>query len=180
MRAMLCLLTLWLAGALCVPDACADGGTIRLSESRDDLQITVFTSPTPVREGEVDVSVLVQGKNSFPSEQEIEVVAQSRDGSISPIRSRATRTAATNKLLQSATITLGQPGWWRIEVFVRPPGLPEQRLAFDLEAASALPRWLNFWPWFTWPAVAIALFCLHHWLSRSPRPRQEGRSRRRG
>ena len=93
MRAMLCLLILWLAGALCMPDARADGGTIRLSESRDDLQITVFTSPTPVREGEVDVSVLVQGKNSPLIEQEIEIVAQPRDGSSSPIRSPKSSTS---------------------------------------------------------------------------------------
>jgi hypothetical protein len=157
---------------MCSPDARADGGKIRLSERCDNLQITVFTSPTPVQEGEVDVSVLVQGKNGGPIEQEIEIVAQHRDGLISPIRSPATRAAATNKLLQSATITLGQPGSWRIEVFVRPPGLPEQRFAFDLEAGSALPRWVTFWAWFTWPAVAIVLFCLHQCLSRAQRTRR--------
>ncbi|HEV3259998.1 MAG TPA: hypothetical protein VG013_24230, partial [Gemmataceae bacterium] len=40
--------------------AMADGGAIRLSEQKGDYQITVFTAPTPLRAGPVDVSVLIQ------------------------------------------------------------------------------------------------------------------------
>ena len=38
----------------------ADGGTIRLSEQKGNYRITVFTAPTPLRAGPVDISVLVQ------------------------------------------------------------------------------------------------------------------------
>jgi hypothetical protein len=27
-----------------------------------------------------------------------------------------------------------------------------------------LPRWLELWPWFTWPALAVGLFGLHRLL----------------
>ena len=42
----------------------ADGGTVRHSERRGDRSITVFTSPTPLRAGLVDVSVLVLDANT--------------------------------------------------------------------------------------------------------------------
>src|SRR5262245_4227648 len=38
----------------------ADGGAVRLRERVGAYQLTVFTSPTPLRAGPVDVSVLVQ------------------------------------------------------------------------------------------------------------------------
>src|SRR5260370_24925363 len=38
----------------------ADGGTVRLSEQKGSYRITVFTAPTLVRAGPVDISVLVQ------------------------------------------------------------------------------------------------------------------------
>ena len=40
--------------------AYADGGSVLLSEKRGDYRITVFSSPSPFREGPVDISVLVQ------------------------------------------------------------------------------------------------------------------------
>src|SRR5258708_34204239 len=38
----------------------ADGGALRLSERAGGYRITVFTDPTPLRAGPVDVSVFVQ------------------------------------------------------------------------------------------------------------------------
>ena len=38
----------------------ADGGTVRLSERQGNYRITVFTSPTPLRAGPIDLSVFVQ------------------------------------------------------------------------------------------------------------------------
>ena len=38
----------------------ADGGVVRLRQRAGGYQIAVFTSPTPIRAGPVDVSVLVQ------------------------------------------------------------------------------------------------------------------------
>ena len=38
----------------------ADGGQVRLTQRHGDMQITVFTSPSPLRAGPVDVSVCIQ------------------------------------------------------------------------------------------------------------------------
>ncbi len=62
MRSQLILiigLTLWLdLGANSA--VFGDGGAVRFSGQQGDWRITVFTSPTPLRAGPVDVSVLVQ------------------------------------------------------------------------------------------------------------------------
>ena len=160
MRTALALLIAAVAHFGNASEARADGGTIRLHETRGDLQVAIFTSPAPLRAGEADLSVLVQDKaNSMTGrDAKITIVARPRDlpGRSPPIL--ASREAATNKLLQAAKFQLSQPGWWSVEVEVQPPGQSAQRFAFDVEVAPALPRWMTFWPWFTWPAVVIALF----------------------
>src|SRR6202162_2952447 len=58
------LLVTWLILGSEVSVASADGGAVRYSERHDDRLITVFTDPTPLRAGIVDVSVLIQDANS--------------------------------------------------------------------------------------------------------------------
>ena len=49
-----------LATFLLAAPARGDGGTVRISERAGPYRVTVFTSPSPLRAGPVDVSVLVQ------------------------------------------------------------------------------------------------------------------------
>jgi len=144
----------------------ADGGTIRLRETRGPIQITVFTAPTPFRAGDVDVSVLVQDLQANPLAQDahITIIAQPRVVPSVPLRIPATRAAATNKLLQSAKFPLREPGWWRLDVVLE-TGDSVEHFEFDVEALPALPRWITFWPWFSWPAAVIALFVWHNRLA---------------
>lgn len=157
------LILLALAHTCLVREANADGGAIRLMETRDQVQITVFTSPTPLRAGDVDVSVLIQAGAAPLAEQElpIELVATPLDGSAQPIRRSATKSAATNKLLQAAKFKLPHAGDWRIDVSVGLPNALPEKFTFEVDAAPAPPRWLTFWPWFSWPLVVIVLFGLH-------------------
>ena len=53
------LFALLILAAWCAP-VDADGGLVRLSVTQGGYRITVFTSPTPLRAGPVDISVLVQ------------------------------------------------------------------------------------------------------------------------
>ena len=46
--------------AIAASVARADGGTLRISERRDGRRISVFTTPTPLRAGLADISILVQ------------------------------------------------------------------------------------------------------------------------
>jgi len=41
-------------------------------------------------------------------------------------------------------------------------------LRFGVEADAPPPRWLAFWPWFAWPALAVALFGIHPRPTRCP------------
>jgi hypothetical protein len=146
----------------------ADGGTVRLSQRAGGYQITVFTEPTPLRAGPVDVSVLVQDavtKQALPEAQVTVWVGQPARGRAA-VPYPATTEAATNKLLRAALFELPEPGWWELEVVVEGllgPG----RVRCTVEAAEPAPRWLAFWPWVSWPAFVILLFGVHQLLVRS-------------
>ena len=143
----------------------ADGGTVRLSTRLSDYQITVFTAPTPFRAGPVDVSVFIQDAATGEpiSDAQVTVECSPRGQPEETIRTPATAEAATNKLFRAALFELPKPGWWDVAVAIDSPQ-GAARVALEIEAAPAAPRWLGLWPWITWPAVAIVLFGIHQLL----------------
>ena len=146
--------------------ACADGGSIRLSGKKSGYQITVFTAPTPFRAGPVDISVLVQDSvTGDPMAGARVTVRMSKLGQLA-LEYPATSEAATNKLFRAAQFDLPEPGRWNMQVQVEGShGLAV--IAGAVEAAKPLPRWREIWPWFGWPALAIALFSIHQILKKS-------------
>jgi hypothetical protein len=148
-------------------EALADGGQIRSMESHGELQLTVFTSPTPLRAGPIDVSVLLQNAHTGQTIPDADVTVELTRPSKShpPIRTHATTDDATNKLLRAALIDLPAPGQWSIRVECTTPQIPAPIVAnLDVDAAPPLPPWLTVWPWFTWPAAVVALFAVHRTL----------------
>jgi hypothetical protein len=145
----------------------ADGGTVRLSEQQGNYRITVFTTPTPVRAGPVDVSVLVQdaATGEVVPDVQVTIKAVPRDSPGVALSYPATAEAATNKLYRAAMLDLPEPGWYTLEVSFDGP-LGGVQAQFELEAAEALPPWLALWPWVGWPFLAILLFSLHQFLVR--------------
>jgi hypothetical protein len=154
--------------------AWADGGTVRLRERAGAYQITVFTAPTPFRVGPVDVSVLVLDAATAEHVPQARVTVHlSARGTGEILEYPATAAAATNKLFYAAVFNLPEPGWWDVEVAVAGPHGPAL-LRFGVEADEAPPRWLELWPWFAWPALAVAMFGVHRILARPrKRPSQE-------
>ena len=157
--------------------ALADGGTVRLSERHGDYQITVFTSPAPLRVGPVDISVLVQdaGNGEPVGDVQVGVRVAAADKPQEALIQPATAAAATNKLFRSAIFELPSPGRWLAEITVTGrSGSTSAR--FEFEAGPPLPPWLTFWPWLLWPAIPIALFGIHQYLvgrrGRRKRPAQ--------
>jgi hypothetical protein len=144
----------------------ADGGAVRLRERTGAYQITVFTSPTPLRAGPVDVSVLAQDAvtgDCLPEARVTVRLTTSASGQL--LEYPATAEAATNKLYRAAVFPLPEAGWWDVDVAVEGPhGLA--RVRFAVQAEEPLPRWQELWPWFSWPALAVALFALHRILVR--------------
>jgi hypothetical protein len=144
----------------------ADGGTIRLSAKQRGYQITVFTAPTPFRAGPVDISVLVQDSLTGDPMTGARVTVRLKKLGQLALEYPATTQAATNKLFLAAQFELPEPGRWDMQVRVD----GSQGLAVvsgEVEAAEPLPRWRQIWPWFGWPALAIALFGIHQVLSRT-------------
>ena len=77
----------------------------------------------------------------------------------------ATTEAATDKLFRAAEFQLLESGWWDVAVVVEGPHGPA-RVRFGVQAGEPLPRWLDLWPWFSWPALVVALFAVHRALVR--------------
>jgi hypothetical protein len=145
----------------------ADGGAIRLSEQKEGYRITVFTSPTPVRAGAVDISVLVQDAESHDVASDVEVTIRVEGpASARPsVERRATTEVATNKLYRAATVELSESGWYTVSIAVKGSRANAQ-FHFELEAARPLPSWMTLSPWVGWPVLAIALFAGHQILVR--------------
>jgi hypothetical protein len=145
----------------------ADGGTVRLSEQKGNYRITVFTAPTPLRAGPVDISVFVQEAATEEPVPEVRVTIKAvrRGSPRTAICHPATTAAATNKLYHAAIFNLPEPGWYSLEVSID-GALGKARVRLEMEAAEPLPPWLVMWPWVGWPVVAILLFGVHQLLVR--------------
>ncbi len=148
----------------------ADGGAVRLRQRAGGYQIAVFTSPTPFRAGPVDVSVLVQDAATGECMPEARVtVCMKAHGAGRTIQRPATTEAATNRLFHAAVFVLPESGRWDVEVAIEAPHGPAL-LRFEVDADGPAPRWLELWPWFTWPAIVVVLFGLHQVLVRRKLP----------
>lgn len=129
-RAAAVLLLLAL-GLILAPPLLGNGGTVIVSNAPiGPYIITIYTSPTPLRTGEVDVSVLSQDSTGAVITPPITV--QARAVSLEPeldpgletgpVRQRATRAQATNKLFQAAKFEIAAPGDWEFTVTVADAG----------------------------------------------------------
>jgi hypothetical protein len=140
-----------------------DGGTVRFSEEVGEYRVTVFTEPTPLRAGPVDLSVYVcdaQTDAHLPAATV--AVRLTADGQSTGPWHAATRAAATNKLFHMATVDLTTPGIWRAEVRIDGPA-GRASGAFPLEVGPPMPRWVSLAPWILWPIVPIGLYAWNMW-----------------
>ena len=158
----------------------ADGGTVRVHEQAGAYRVTVFTSPTPLRAGPVDFTVLVQDAATgecVPQARATLRLTARKTGAF--LEQPATAEAATNKLCLAAVFQLPESGWWDVDVAIEGAQGPA-RLRFGVQADEALPRWQELWPWFAWPALIVLIFSVHRALvRRTPRalhlPERAGR-----
>lgn len=135
-----CLILVILLAAVAVPARLvgANGGTIQLSNSpAGPYSVTVYTSPTPIRTGTVDISVMVQEAGSSGVVNDARVVVEARpvgrDGGAAGYP--ATHEQATNKLFYAANVALPTDGRWRIGVHVAGDA-GEGDVAFEIDVTS--------------------------------------------
>jgi len=154
----------WLA-ATSPEVALADGGTVRQSGRYGNLQVTVFTSPTTLRVGLIDVSVLaLDGTTGEPHPNaRVWVQAAPRGQLGQAVTCQATRDAATNKLLIAASLDLSNSGWWDVLVCVE-DGDERAEVGFEIEVQEPLPDWFLLSRWIAWPVAVVGLYAIHRLL----------------
>ena len=145
--------------------ALGDGGAVQVRQAEGPFVVTIFTAPTPLRAGAVDISVLVQtGDGNQPVlDAEVLVTLTSSSDGTATIHVAATRQQATNKLLYATPVHLPFAGSWDLHVTVR----REQEVAevgSQVAVAPALPPLLSHWPYLAFPPAAILVFTVHQWL----------------
>ncbi|MHB0870730.1 MAG: FixH family protein [Chloroflexota bacterium] len=167
------LLAILVAALAAAPRALANGGTIQLSsQPAGPYLVTVFTSPSPVRVGIVDVSVLIQRPDSNEAVLDAHVVV-----SVQPVDHvgpadtfSATHEQATNKLYHATNVDLPTEGRWRIEVQAfGPEGDGAVGFELDVSRESLLDRPLQLAMLMAIPLVVVAW-----WLTRGKRPQGNG------
>jgi hypothetical protein len=152
-----------------IGSACAraDGGRLCVNEQAGPWQVAVFTSPTPLHSGIVDVSILVQETATGQVARDIAVTVDAchmATGTL--VHARATTADATNKLLLSAPCRCDESGPWHVTVSVADPRNESQRVEFDVTLSHGVGRSPELVYWIGWPLAPIALFVAHRCLVR--------------
>lgn len=98
----------------------ANGGTVRISrEPVGPYLVSVLSSPTPLRTGPVDISVLVQDSvEDVAPGVAVLVEAHPIGMDADPIRHGATRQQATNKFFLAAKFEVEEAGEWEFRIHV--------------------------------------------------------------
>lgn len=115
----------------------ANGGTVRISRAPvGPYLVSVLSSPTPLRTGEVDISVMVQDSaEQVLSDVSVTVEAHPAGFVADPIRQPATREQATNRLFRAAKFDVSTPGEWEFRVHVG--GAADETVSFRAEVARS-------------------------------------------
>lgn len=142
----------------------ADGGVVQFEKSQGGYTITIFTTPSPLRAGPVDISVMIRTNENQPV-LDCGVVVQLQKESAMSVRSEATHEAAQNKLLYAAQVKLPQSGVWDLEVTIKHL---DESITVDgaVNVAPANTVVLAYWRSLGLPPLFISLFALNQWLKR--------------
>ena len=143
----------------------ADGGAVQFEKSAGPFVITVFTTPNPLRAGPVDLSLLIQSRDSQQPVLDCQAFVQLRKEGAMRIRSEATHEAAQNKLLYAAPVKVPEPGLWELEVAIQ-RGDDSIKVAGEISVAPANPVLLVYWRSLILPPLFISLFAVNQWLKR--------------
>ena len=128
------------------------------------LFITVFTSPSPLAAGPVDISVLVQNRNGLEPVLDADVsVLLRRAASTTEIRARATREQAQNKLLYAAPLTITESGLWNLSVTILHEG-SHAEITGEIEVARGRFSLGSYWGYIAFSPLMIVIFVMREWL----------------
>lgn len=160
-------------------DSRADGGAVLAQQTAGAYQVTVFASPSPLRAGPTDFSVMIQdAKTGAPVlDRTVSIDVKSApdstsDAWVAPCCSMtsadgpvaATRANAQNKLLYAANVVLPAAGLHDIAVQI--DGESGPKLNSQVEVLPPAPPAASYWPWLAAPPFLIGAFALNQRLRR--------------
>ncbi len=143
---------------ICCATARGDGGQLQTTGQVGPWIVSVFTAPTPLCVGPVDVSVLVQHAQTGESVDgaTIRLIAREANSDFK-LERLATHDAATNKLFQSAWFDVPTPGRWVVTTEIAYQG-ETAATTCDLWVSTAPWPWSDMVFWIAWPALPIGLY----------------------
>jgi hypothetical protein len=147
------------------PQARADGGALRFWERQEAYELAVFSLPTPLTVGQVDISVLVlDAGTGEPVPDMVVTLELSQPGHAVPhVIQRALAGSATNKLFHHTSFELTRPGSWNVDLRLSGSRGATHR-QFTMSLAEAPRRSESLWPWYCWPVLLVAVYAIHQWL----------------
>jgi hypothetical protein len=167
--ALLVLALLSVAGT-----ALGDGAHMQLTQAVGPFVITLFTAPTPLRSGPVQVSLLVQTRadRAPVRDANVDIVLRAlAPDAEQEITMPAQRGVLPNKILYGAEVVIPTMGRWRLTAHVS-DGERAADVSCDVDVAAAMAPLFAFWGFIALPFVAIGVFALHQWLKASSAARQ--------
>jgi hypothetical protein len=144
----------------------ADGGIVLWQSTTGPFIVTVFSTETPVRVGQADISVLLEKVGDPHPVVDAEVFIELENGDGANVSAEATHSQAQNKLLYCSLINIPQAGNWKAKIIVKEGGETGEALG-ELTVIGAQPMLLAYWKLMAFPPVIIFLFLINQWLSTS-------------
>jgi len=149
--------------------ACGDSGLVRLSEVTPPWRVTIMTDPTPLREGPIDISLLLQTHKGGTAvlDAHVDLELEGPDGL--RLTTTASHSQAENQLLYAAKFSLPAAGEWNVLTRLEHDDTCRE-VRWTLTAAGPTPPLAAAWPWLLPAPLGIALFACNRALRRSRTP----------
>jgi hypothetical protein len=153
------VLWMWAIGAW------GDSGTMLLHQDAGPFTVTLFAAREPLQVGDVDLSIMVQDRNSGEVllDPVIDLSAAPEAADALQQTVRLARGQASNRLLQACTVHFSRAGKWRLGLLVQ-RGNDVARVSTECIVEPDSSRAMLVWFYVLLPVGAILFFVAHQWL----------------
>jgi hypothetical protein len=148
----------------------ADGGTVQIQQQAGPFIVTLFSEPTPVRVGPVDLSVLCQKSSDRTAITDADVLIHLRKpgkGDITEFVLVLGKSKVKNQLY-AANANLPSAGRWPVRINVK-RGNEEATVSGSMEVLPPQPAMVTYWPLFVGVPLLALLFAINLRLRRRRR-----------
>lgn len=143
----------------------ADGGVVQFRKEAGPFLVTLFSSPSPLRTGPADLSVLVESAQTRAPVLNATVSLHLRSASGREADAAATHERATNKLLYAALPAIPEAGTWEVQVTVLRQAA-HATAGGSIQVLPGPPAMVHYWPYFAIVPCLVGLFILNQYLKR--------------